>query len=333
MEWNLLAMGYDNYTNYIKLPQSILVEFNQPENFNDFDNSIEIKVSKNKKKKSINLKNELEKIPTERIKPPYYFCIESSVGTFSYCGVQDFTADEGLVIIPNHLLDQMIINGSDFVTVRYVSNVPKGKFVLIEPLDKEIFNIYDLDKFLEKILSGYCILYQNQIINFEYNNNIYKILIKETKSVNDIEANLIDVVNTDLSIDIYNKFLEEELKQKKEQERLDKERQEKEKIEKEKQLKIDSTKSMNQYFTGEGKRLGGETIQDPILMRELRLQKFIEINNQNKEAYAMKQIEKSIMDLALWESQPVSKHEHTKFQTQTQTQQPNQIKKPKEFDL
>ena len=162
MEWNLLAMGYENYTNYIKLPQSILVEFNQPENveINFLQNN-----KKNKKKKSIDLKKEFGQVPTERIKPPYYFCIESSIGIYSYCGVQEFTAEEGMVIIPNHLLDQMLINGSDFVTVRYVSNVPKGKFVLIEPIDREIFNIYELDKFLEKILSGYCVLYQNQIIN------------------------------------------------------------------------------------------------------------------------------------------------------------------------
>ena len=38
MEWNLLALGYDNYTNYIKLPQSILAEFNKS------DDNIEVQV-------------------------------------------------------------------------------------------------------------------------------------------------------------------------------------------------------------------------------------------------------------------------------------------------
>ena len=38
MEWNLLALGYDNYTNYIKLPQSILAEFNKS------DDNVEIQV-------------------------------------------------------------------------------------------------------------------------------------------------------------------------------------------------------------------------------------------------------------------------------------------------
>lgn len=40
MEWNLLAIGYDNYTNYIKLPQSVLVEFNQPTILDDTINNV-----------------------------------------------------------------------------------------------------------------------------------------------------------------------------------------------------------------------------------------------------------------------------------------------------
>ena len=199
MEWNLLALGYDNYTNYIKLPQSILAEFNKS------DDNIEVQVLDSKKRKSI---------MDEYEKSPFYFCIESSIDTFCYCGVQDFTADEGLVYLPNHLLDQLAINGCDVVTVKYINNVPKGEFVVIEPLNKEIFDIKDLDKYLEKVISGYCVLYQNQVINFEHENNFYKILIKKIKAVDDIETNLIDVVNTDLFFDIHNKFLEEELRQK-----------------------------------------------------------------------------------------------------------------------
>ena len=345
MEWNLLAIGYDNYTNYIKLPQSVLVEFNQPTILDDtinnvinnvindgLNNNLKKKKKDSKKKKPhLNLKNATAKNLTEKIKPPYYFYIESGIGTSAYCGVQDFTTDEGMVIIPNHILDQMLINGSDFVTVRYVSDVPKGKFVVIEPVDKEIFNINDLDKFLEIILSGYCILYQNQIINFEYENNIYKILIKEIMSVDDSKVNIIDIVNIDLSIDIHNKFLEEELIQKKELEMKAKEKEMKAK-EKEMKAKELETKSYTipstnskQFFTGEGNILGGANIQgpilDPVLLREIRLQKFIEINNQNKEATVLKQFNKSIMEFGLCESQTESKQSEIK------------INKTKEFEL
>jgi translation initiation factor 1 (eIF-1/SUI1) len=268
MEWNLLALGYDNYTNYIKLPQSILVEFNKS------DDNIEVQVIDSKKRKSI---------MDEYEKSPFYFCIESSIDTFCYCGVQDFTADEGLVYIPNHLLDQLAINGCDVVTVKYINNVPKGEFVVIEPLNKEIFDIKDLDKYLEKVISGYCVLYQNQVINFQYEDNNYKILIKKIKAVDDIETNLIDVVNTDLFFDIHNKFLEEELRLKELEEKRLKELEEL-------KMKEQEIAQTNKLFLGEGKKVGGNTVYDPALVREMRLKKLGQSNYQ---------IEKSIFDLKI----------------------------------
>jgi len=267
MEWNLLALGYDNYTNYVKLPQSILAEFNKS------DDNIEVQVLDSKKRKSI---------MDEYEKSPFYFCIESSIDTFTYCGVQDFTADDGLIYIPNHLLDLLAINGCDVVTVKYINNVPKGEFVVIEPLNKEIFDIQDLDKYLEKVISGYCVLYQNQVINFKYEDNNYKILIKKIKAVDDIKTNLIDVVNTDLFFDIHNKFLEEELRQKELEEKRLKE------LEKLK-MKEQEIVQTNKLFLGEGKKVGGDTIYDPVLVRELRLKKLCQIN----------QIENSIVDMKI----------------------------------
>jgi len=275
MEWNLLALGYDNYTNYVKLPQSILAEFNKS------DDNIEVQVLDSKKRKSI---------MDEYEKSPFYFCIESSIDTFTYCGVQDFTADDGLIYIPNHLLDLLAINGCDVVNVKYINNVPKGEFVVIEPLHKEIFDIQDLDKFLEKIISGYCVLYQNQVINFKYEDNNYKILIKKIKAVDDIETNLIDVVNTDLFFDIYNKFLEEELRQKELEEKRQKELEEL-KIKELEELKIKEQEiaQTNKLFLGEGKKVGGDTIYDPVLVREMRLKKLCQINK----------IENSIVDMKI----------------------------------
>lgn len=272
MEWNLLALGYDNYTNYIKLPQSILAEFNKT------DENIEVQVLDSKKRKSI---------MDEYEKSPFYFCIESSIDTFTYCGVQDFTADDGLVYIPNHILDQLAINGCDIVTVKYVNNVPKGEFVVIEPLNKEIFDIKDLDKYLEKVISGYCVLYENQVINFEYENNFYKILIKKIKAVDNIESNLIDVVNTDLFFDIHNKFLEEELRRQKELEEL------KQKELEELKIKEQENAQTNKLFLGEGRKLGGQTIYDPVLVREMRLKKLSQSNCE------INKIENSIIDMKI----------------------------------
>ena len=273
MEKQLLAMGFENYSNYIKLPESVLTEFNKPKQSDILEN---YSFTKSKKKKAINLKTLLKSSPEINILPPYYFLIESSYCKITYCGVQDFTAEEGIVIIPNGVLTNLDVYGSDFVTVRYIGNVPKGDFVQLEPIQKEIFDIPELDKFLEKVISNYCLLYPEQIITCNYLDCEYSIKIKSIKSIYDfdIEPELIDIVNTDLKIDIFNKFLEEELKEKA---REEEEKQRQRQFEEQKQKQ--QLEKPNGVFSGIGIKLGGCETSDPVLMREIRLQKLSHLQN------------------------------------------------------
>ena len=310
MEKQLLAVGFENYSNYIKLPESILIEFNKPKQSDMLGNYNFIEL-KNKKKKGINLREQLAFTPDVNILPPYYFSIESSYGEsqpkfephvpfrqvkFAYCGVQEFTADEGMVLIPHGVLSNLDVYDSPFVTVRYIANVPKGDFVQLEPIQKEIFDIPELDKFFEKVISNYCLLYPEQIITCTYSNVQYSIKVKSIKSICefDIEPELIDIVNTDLKIDIYNRFLEEELKEKA---RIEEEKRK----ELEEQLKEKSRleKPANGVFIGTGIKLGGgfETT-DPLLMKEIRLQRLLALQaQQSKPQPVIKSIQNNLSDL------------------------------------
>jgi len=89
------------------------------------------------------------------------------------------------------------------------------------------------------VLLNYCLLYKNQILEFKYTNSIYKILIKDIKT--NIDLN--NLIWTTPIIDIYNKFLEEEIKEKE-------------------QVNIEKDN-----------KLGGIIINDPILLREMRVKK------------------------------------------------------------
>lgn len=245
MEKQLLAIGYDSYSNYVKLPGNILYELNQP-----------------------------------KFSPPYYFSIESSFGTISFCGVIEFTSDDGIIMVPNGVLENMNVYGSDFVTVRLIDNIPKGQFIQIEPLEKEIYQIHELDKFLEKSISNYCLLYPNQIINLIHQNIKYSILIKSIQINDDIENNcgLIDIVNTDIKIDIYNKFQAEELEEKRKLE------EKKINITRDKNIaKISDnlTRANNDttQLPSQGFILGGKNITDPKIIREIRLRKFTQNTN------------------------------------------------------
>ena len=279
MEKQLLAIGFESHSNYIKLPESVLTEFVQPKN--SLEQFPEHKI---KKQKGIKFHEQL-KSQEIKILPPYYFSIESSFGKFAYSGVLDFTAEEGMCMIPTGVQENLDIYGSDFVTIRYIGNVPKGDFVQLEPMEKDIFDIPELDKYLEIVISNYCLLYVDQIITCAYGDCQYNIKVRSIKSICefDVEPELIDIVNTDLKIDIFNKFLEEELKEKK---RLQEEKEKalKEQEEKKRKEEDDKKKLCNQtggYFSGSGIKLGGiiET-SDPALMREIRLQKLLALQNQ-----------------------------------------------------
>ena len=273
MEKQLLALGYNYLSNYIKLPSSVLAEFT-----NGNTELFQMKKRPKKNKSGINLTMETNTNTDLKILPPYYFMIESSDGVISYCGVLDFTSDEGVVMIPNFILNQMGINGSDFVKIKYIGNIPKCDFVVLEPLDKFIFQIPDLDKFLENILSKYCLLYNQFIIEFNYDNSQYRILTKSirAKTVEELQdetINVVDIINTDIKIDIYNRFYEEE------------KRKEQEKIEKQ---KVENVEQEKPFAQGEGKKLGGLNINDVEIIRELRIQKLLEYSKQNKPQISIK---------------------------------------------
>lgn len=253
MEFELLALGYESYSNYIKLPHSLFVKFNQPSddyNFIQEDSDEGIHLSK-------------EYIP--KIKPPYYFSIESNNNITSYCGVMDFTADDDIVLIPNIILEELCIDGSDIVKIKYLSDIPKGDIIQIEPLDKDIFEIPDLDKFLEKVLSKYCLLYQNQIVQFLYNSKKYKISINYVKTLSNLEVQLVDIVNTDIKIDIVNKFLNDDEPP---EEELD-------------DLRTACMKFINKdYKQSIGKKVGGLEINNKNLEKELRKNKYLELQKE-----------------------------------------------------
>ncbi len=271
MEIQLLAIGYESYSNYIKLPDNILAQLNQPINSNDSNDF-------NNKTKGLTWKEHFDLINEPLIKPPYYFLIESQLGLVTYCGVIDFTADENCVVIPNYIMNQLQIFGSDFVTIRYVQDIPKGTFVQIEPQEIEIFTIPDLDKFLELEFSKYCILYTNQILELNYDTAIYHILIKEVKS--DMEnTTIIDIVNTDIKIDIFNKFYEAELK---EQIRREEDNKRKEEMKRKEEIKYKEDQQKKDIFSGTGFKIGGTNITDTHLLREYRLQKFIKMTETNQ---------------------------------------------------
>jgi len=169
----LLVIPYDSYSNYVNLPERALGRLAKLKNYNN----------------------------------QYFFELKTPSGTINFVGIKEFTNMEGCIETPIWLADTM---ASDYVYVTLLKDVPKGKFVKMEPQEKEFFEIPDNDTIMERELAKYCLLSLNEVIPIKIFEKIYKFKIIEIKTPDMTPSDLIDIVNVDLEVDFFNKFLEPE---------------------------------------------------------------------------------------------------------------------------
>ena len=167
----------------------------------------------------------LEELNSNNKDPPYFFEITTESYLKSYVGVRQFTAEKDLIEIPNWLADQLGIVGNQILQVKLVNNIPKGKYIKLRPETEDFFELPDYESCLETKLSLFPILYQGQRIVLEIFDKKYEIVIEDveqdwdnfdfTKDTTSLEYNVINVVDTDLDVDITNVFLRNRLEEEK----------------------------------------------------------------------------------------------------------------------
>ena len=249
---------------------------------------------------SVNLPHDvLEKLSSESKELPYFFeiCTQSSLK--SYVGVREFTADKDTIQIPLWLTNQLGLEGNQIITVTLLENVPKGKYVKLRPETENFFDVPEYESCLETQLSKFPLLYQGQTIDVEIFDKNYSIKIEEIehdwekfdfeKGTSSLELNVIDVINTDINVDINNIFLRKKLE---EQKRLE-EIKRIERIEKEKQIRereLQTTRvdlpldNSSKSFQGKGNKLSDVSSNNisKVNVREARL-KFYQKDNKTND--------------------------------------------------
>ena len=223
----------------------------------------------------------LEKLNSESKELPYFFeiCTQSSLK--SYVGVREFTADKDTIQIPLWLSNQLGLEGNQIINVTLLENVPKGKYIKLRPETEDFFEIPEYEACLETQLSKFPLLYQGQIIAVEIFDKSYDIKVEEIEhdwenfnfenGTSCLELNVINVINTDINVDINNIFLKKRLE---EQKRIEEERiAEEKRINEERKLQkaiveapVDTTPKS---FQGKGNRLS-DTSNNKISMADVR---------------------------------------------------------------
>ncbi|KAJ3208663.1 ubiquitin fusion degradation protein [Entophlyctis luteolus] len=114
----------------------------------------------------------------------------------SHAGVLEFIAEEGKAYLPQWMMNTLLIEEGSLVRIKNVS-LPLGKFVKLQPQSVDFLDITDPKAVLEKAISQFACLTQDDIITIKYNSKLYDILIVESKP----GGKGISVIETDLEVD------------------------------------------------------------------------------------------------------------------------------------
>lgn len=224
----------------------------------------------------------LEKLNKKKIDPPYFFQITTQSKLKSFVGVRQFTSQKDTIEIPLWLSNQLGIFGNQIINVKLIQNIPKGKFIRIRPESEDFFDIPEYESCLETKLSLFPLLYQGMSIEISIMDKKYEIYVEDvdmdwenfdfSKDTDTLEMNVINVINSDVNVDIKNKFLEKKLKEEARQKELAKQRE----LEIAKQLELAKQKELaksNTPFVGEGRTLndGNTTTVPERSIEDIRL--------------------------------------------------------------
>jgi ubiquitin fusion degradation protein 1 len=232
----------------------------------------------------------LEKLNKKKIDPPYFFQITTQSKLKSFVGVRQFTSQKDTIEIPLWLSNQLGIFGNQIINVKLIQNIPKGKFIRIRPESEDFFDIPEYESCLETKLSLFPLLYQGMSIEISIMDKKYEIYVEDvdmdwenfdfSKDTDTLEMNVINVINSDVNVDIKNKFLEKKLKEEARQKELELERQKElakqRELEIAKQLELAKQKELvksNTPFVGEGRTLndGNTTTVPERSIEDIRL--------------------------------------------------------------
>ncbi len=235
----------------------------------------------------------LEELDKEEKELPYFFEIKTESELISYVGVRQFTSEKDSIEIPYWLAEELSISeGNQIIEINLIENVPKGKYIKLRPESEDFFDIPEYETCLEAKLSDFPLLYQGQKIKIEIFEKKYIITVEEIeqdwesfdfeKGTESLEKNVINVIDTDINVDITNIFLKRKLeKELEEQEELKRQAIKERELQK---AKIEEAVEIKKtVFNGEGLKLSEEKNPQDIRLARLEfLEKRFKRNENEK---------------------------------------------------
>jgi len=116
-----------------------------------------------------------------------------------HCGVLEFVAEEGFVYVPFWMMENMQLEEGDLLTIRNAS-LAKGSFVKFRPQSRIFLDLTNPRAVLERTMSKFACLTQNQTVRIFYNNKTYDLDVCELQ-VNGKPAQAVSIIEADIKVE------------------------------------------------------------------------------------------------------------------------------------
>ncbi|XP_057484926.1 uncharacterized protein LOC130771329 [Actinidia eriantha] len=137
-----------------------------------------------------------DRLAALRIEYPMVFKIENPyTERVSHCGVLEFSAEEGFVLLPDWMMKNLKLEEGQLVTLKNTT-LPKGTYMKIQPHSTKFLGLSNPKSMLETTLKNFSCLTIGDTIVLNYDHNSYFFNILEAKP-----SSAISVVETDCEVE------------------------------------------------------------------------------------------------------------------------------------
>ncbi|GFY99833.1 ubiquitin fusion degradation 1 [Actinidia rufa] len=136
-----------------------------------------------------------DRLAAMRIEYPMVFEIKSPyTERVSHCGVLEFSAEEGFVLLPDWMMKNLKLEEGQLITLKNTT-LPKGTYMKIQPHSTKFLGFSNPKSMLETTLKNFSCLTFGDTIVLNHDHNSYYFDILETKP-----SSAISVVETDCEV-------------------------------------------------------------------------------------------------------------------------------------
>ena len=142
----------------------------------------------------------LHAVSTKRVVYPLQFTIQTYNNTHTHCGVWEFTATEGQVVMPRWMMHLLTVKAGDPVQMTTAA-LPKAGLVKLRPREYKFTELHNPRAVLENVMKNFSCISKGDAIPIYHGLETFTMDVMEIKSTSGSNVHAASVIDTDLKVD------------------------------------------------------------------------------------------------------------------------------------